>query len=548
MYISDILKKNSAVGLDIADRSIEIIELETGSVEGEYNVASAGRIALPEGIVERGRIKNGKRLSDALAALFAQSRPKPIENKTVVFGIPESQLYIQIFDLPVHNKEDRDTLVRKEAETSVPLEADDLLFSYTALAETRSGAEILLVATSKKVLQEWQQFFEGAGITVSHFDAETLAIARGLFMERPTAPTCVVDIGALSTTIAIFDKKGLRSSYSVPYAGESITNEIAKELGISLSEAEDQKVQIGLSRQGERIFFIIVKALQPIVGAIKQTIDYYKQKAGKEIEGVVLMGGTSKLKGLEGYLKEQITQQVRVGDPLFLKKKSLLEYIEAIGLALRGFDRPQDKYDPYLGLKKESSLGSLLERKKIPNAGLFLSAEAKKVGEEKSDEISFATPFELEQIKKLQFQKRVLLGVLLAGIMLILGADRYRDWRESKTIPSVSELLLRPELRAPLPPPDSALEENQAGKAATSSQAITEIKKEILVVIAETPTGWLNVREGPSTNDTILKKIYPGESYPLLAEEPEWYKIELGEGQEGWIASRYATKKSPSGE
>ena len=551
MYIMDLLKKSSAVGLDIADRSIEIVELEAGSA-GEYTVASAGRVALPEGIVARGRIKNSKRLSDALAAVFSQARPKPIENKTVVFGIPESQLYVQVFDLPLHKKEDRDKLVRKEAETSVPLEVSDLLFSYAVLAETRGGAEILLVAMSKKVLQEWQQFFESAGIAVSHFDAETLATARGLFAERPNAPTCVVDIGAATSTIAIFDKKGLRSSYSVPYAGESITQEIVKELGVGLSEAEEQKVQIGLSQEGGRLFFIIVKALQPIVGAIKQTIDYVKEKTGKEIEGMLLVGGTSKLKGLEGYLKEQVNQPVRIGDPLFLKKKSALEYVEAIGLALRGFDRPQDKYDPFLAVKEPSSF-ALFGRE---TSKTDPSVDVKKKKPQK-EELSFATPFELEEIRKLRFQKYVLLGVLVAGIIMIVAADRYRNYQETQIAFPFSELLYRYELRAPLQErTETALQKIKAGESATSSEVIaaegeagtdTEIKKVMsTVTINETPTGWLNVREGPSTTYDVIAKIYPGETYTLLAKEGEWVKIELAEGKEGWVASRYVTEQNPS--
>ncbi|MBL7150360.1 PEGA domain-containing protein [Candidatus Microgenomates bacterium] len=63
------------------------------------------------------------------------------------------------------------------------------------------------------------------------------------------------------------------------------------------------------------------------------------------------------------------------------------------------------------------------------------------------------------------------------------------------------------------------------------------------VTIKETPTGWLRVREGPTTNDAELTKVKPGEKYKFLeATETGWYKIEYEEGKEGWISGKYATK------
>jgi len=63
------------------------------------------------------------------------------------------------------------------------------------------------------------------------------------------------------------------------------------------------------------------------------------------------------------------------------------------------------------------------------------------------------------------------------------------------------------------------------------------------VVIKETPTGWLRVRETPSTSAKELAKVNPKEEYPLLEEKAGWYKIEYEAGKEGWISATYAEKK-----
>lgn len=64
----------------------------------------------------------------------------------------------------------------------------------------------------------------------------------------------------------------------------------------------------------------------------------------------------------------------------------------------------------------------------------------------------------------------------------------------------------------------------------------------INIKIKETETGWLRVRETSSSVSKEVGRVYPGESYPLIEEKTDWYKIDLGEDKNGWIASSYGEK------
>jgi uncharacterized protein YgiM (DUF1202 family) len=57
------------------------------------------------------------------------------------------------------------------------------------------------------------------------------------------------------------------------------------------------------------------------------------------------------------------------------------------------------------------------------------------------------------------------------------------------------------------------------------------------VVIQETPTGWLRVRQTPSGEE--IGRVYPGEKYRFLSQESGWYQIEF-EGEEAWVSGTYA--------
>ncbi len=73
---------------------------------------------------------------------------------------------------------------------------------------------------------------------------------------------------------------------------------------------------------------------------------------------------------------------------------------------------------------------------------------------------------------------------------------------------------------------------------ATSSAVIVASK----VLILNTPTGFLRVREEASIASKEITQVKPGESYNLLEEKTGWYKIKVNDKTSGWISSQYAKK------
>lgn len=63
------------------------------------------------------------------------------------------------------------------------------------------------------------------------------------------------------------------------------------------------------------------------------------------------------------------------------------------------------------------------------------------------------------------------------------------------------------------------------------------------VMILETPTGYLRVRESASVAAAEVGRVFPGKTYPLNGEADDWYEITIDNGQKGWISTQYATKQ-----
>lgn len=86
--------------------------------------------------------------------------------------------------------------------------------------------------------------------------------------------------------------------------------------------------------------------------------------------------------------------------------------------------------------------------------------------------------------------------------------------------------------------------------ASTEEVVQPEEELQVLVEILETPTGFLRVREEPTTSATESGRVTPGQEY-LFVEENEdktWYKIEYEEGKTGWVSAQYAEKVEQKGQ
>jgi hypothetical protein len=76
----------------------------------------------------------------------------------------------------------------------------------------------------------------------------------------------------------------------------------------------------------------------------------------------------------------------------------------------------------------------------------------------------------------------------------------------------------------------------QSLEASPSSELVQK------VIILDTPTGFLRVRESASLNSSQITTVTPGEEYDLVSEEEGWFQISLPEEGNGWVSTEYVQK------
>jgi hypothetical protein len=68
-----------------------------------------------------------------------------------------------------------------------------------------------------------------------------------------------------------------------------------------------------------------------------------------------------------------------------------------------------------------------------------------------------------------------------------------------------------------------------------------------LSMMAHPPSvlAFIEVRSGPGLTYEVLAKVQSGESYVVVAQQQDWYKIQLPDGREGWVHRFYAGREQP---
>lgn len=67
----------------------------------------------------------------------------------------------------------------------------------------------------------------------------------------------------------------------------------------------------------------------------------------------------------------------------------------------------------------------------------------------------------------------------------------------------------------------------------------------IKVVVKNTPTGFLRVRENANVNSKEIARVKPKDELVLLEELSGWVRVRLSDGKEGFVSSSYVEKVNP---
>jgi type IV pilus assembly protein PilM len=244
-----------------------------------------------------------------------------VSTVNVVASLPAFSVFTSLLEMPSMSSEEMAQAIQFQARSFVPLPLTEITIDWIPVGEYTDDKgtkkqRIFLVAIPNEQIHKYKQIFQLAGLKLTTLEVETLSLAR-LLTEGDPSDTLIVDIGARSTAIAVAAGGTIKLNAQTDFAGSSLTQAIARGLGINVQRAEDLKRQRGITGTGGeyQISTLMLPYLDVILNEVRRVKDEYEKTYRAKVSRIIFSGGGANLIGIEKYAFDQFRLPVIKAQP-----------------------------------------------------------------------------------------------------------------------------------------------------------------------------------------------------------------------------------------
>ncbi len=390
------------VGLDIGTTKVCAIVASTDD-NGRINILGIGHS--PSDGLTRGVVTNiDKTVRSIHSAIDEAESQSGVKIQTVMVGIAGD--HIQSFQSrgviaisrPENEitQEDVDRLIEDTKRVALPsdrriihvipqefiIDGQDGVYDPVGMSGVRMEANVHIITGLVTAAQNIVKCVQRAGLAIEDMVLEPLASSYAVLdEEEKEVGVALLDVGGGTTDLAVFEDRTIRHTAVIPIAGNQVTNDIRKGLGILTEQAEKLKKEAGFAYlpaiiDDEPIILpgiggrdplrvdknLLCQIIQPRMEEILEIAAMEIKRSGysKHLSaGVVLTGGGSLIKGTAELAREVLGMPAKIGIPTGFNAGLVKEienpiYATGVGLVIHGL-KHQDKASLTFGNGKNGS-------------------------------------------------------------------------------------------------------------------------------------------------------------------------------------------------
>lgn len=345
------------VSIDIGSKKTKVV---VGKMyKNAVHVEKAFMVNTPEGSVKDGIINHDKLLGRLIQDAIISTR---IKEKEAIVTNNSTAIINRDVEIPKVEESEVNTFVKYEIQQYLPINMDEYETQCKVLesimVEGQEKLRVLAIVYPKKVAKQYFDLLQDVRLKPVVLDVNFNSINKLLgygvkinnwIDYNVNGSNVVIDMGAENIVVNMYVKGELDFTRIIKYGGNNIDEAISEYFGIKVTEAERKKIThtdlVGIMTNDENRVLneVVKKELNIMIEEISKIIQFYKnKKAGNTVDKIYLVGGSSKLKGLEAYMSEVMNIQVvkinstsKVVPGKGIYTQDLDFYFNAIGAILR---------------------------------------------------------------------------------------------------------------------------------------------------------------------------------------------------------------------
>jgi len=314
--------ENRVLGIDIGTSGIKIVELEHQPRNKEITLENYVSVSFRENLPQKERERRITK-EEVVGLLKAALKEGKIKTRNASFSIPAFSSFISFVTMPRVKEEDIRKALTAEAQKFIPVSLEEVVLGWEVIDEPdqkeianirdQNKMKVLLLAVPRDIVARYKEIAEGSGLKLKNLEVEAFPLLRALTTNYQKN-FVILDIGSRVCNILIVSSGSLRGARNIGLGGDDLTEILSRSIDITYDRAEELKKNEGLLNK--QVTQLLTPVLGNIIDELKRVVAIYKSKnPNKEIDEVVLSGGTAGLKGISELFSNSLGITTSAGDP-----------------------------------------------------------------------------------------------------------------------------------------------------------------------------------------------------------------------------------------
>lgn len=345
-------KAQQLAGLDISSSSVKLVEIAGDAASG-YRVEAYAVELLPKDVVQDGNISDLDAVSEAVRRAL---RRMGTGTRNVAMALPASAVITKKIYLPQGLREhEMEFHVESEANQYIPFPLDEVNLDFQVLGQSPGSPddiEVFVAASRKEKVEDRVAVAESSGLKAVIMDVDSLAVESAFSLVGAQIQggakgrtIGLADIGANAMHMSVMRDGVQIYSREQAIGGARLTQDIARQFGLSPEEAESAKRSGDLPPEYER------DLRRPFMDSVALEVSralqfFFTSTQYNEVDHIVLAGGCAVMGNLAEVVSGRTQVPTTVANPFAgmtlssrVRAKSLAAdapaMMVACGLALR---------------------------------------------------------------------------------------------------------------------------------------------------------------------------------------------------------------------
>lgn len=336
------------IGVDLGSSSIKLAQLTKS--KGIALLDNFALVQTPAQTINNGDIIDTFLLGESVKQLHKDQK---FSSKNACIGMWGATSIVKKITMPKVDSKALQEQIKYEAQQYLPFDISQVTLEHHILPFSASPdqMDILIMAGQNELITKYIEVLTYGNLKTAIIDVSSIALANifefnyGKFSE----PVALFNFGSNSTQFVVVFQGEILFARDIPVGGFTYTNEISKNMGITLEEAESLKLSqsmMGETPENTKTFMNI--AMDHVTEEVRNSIDFYSASGGDfQISKAFYTGGASLTEGLIEHISSALKLNFEVLNPLIKvrsnNKKFSANYLDQIspflavslGLALR---------------------------------------------------------------------------------------------------------------------------------------------------------------------------------------------------------------------